>query len=213
MSEVLKAESYTTDLEALVLRIRAGDLSAEAEFVLCVERGLHCILYRRLGRGDDTEDLCQEILMAVLAQVRAGKPDEPRRISGYIQSICRRMIADAIRTRIVGRSTAPLGEDAAAYTYSPETEVDRDRRLLIAEAMLQKLTSHQREVLTRYYLQEQSEEQMCREMNLGQRQVRDLRRAAVDRVKALMRRRSTTHAFRRVADGRASTGQKGDQRT
>lgn len=157
----------------LVRRIEAGDRDAEAELVARFSHGL-LLMLRQLCRNPAlADDLHQETLALVLQKVRRGEVREPERLAAFIRSTARNLfIAD--RRKEVRYGSLEGGDDDAA----PESAVvDRDpppleRVLAVEEArqvrqLLGELRfDRDRQVLTRFYLADDSKEEICRDLEI-----------------------------------------------
>jgi RNA polymerase sigma-70 factor (ECF subfamily) len=71
---------------------------------------------------------------------------------------------------------------------NPEVTAIAQQRVDLARSVLERMTSRDREILSRFYLREQSQEQICREMRLTETQFRLLKSRAKQRFAELGRR-------------------------
>jgi RNA polymerase sigma-70 factor (ECF subfamily) len=71
---------------------------------------------------------------------------------------------------------------------NPEVTAIARQRVDLARSVLEKMTSRDREILSRFYLREQSQEQICTEMDLSETQFRLLKSRAKQRFADLGRR-------------------------
>ena len=71
----------------------------------------------------------------------------------------------------------------------PEGDALRRQKVEIMEQVLETISTRDREILTRFYLYEQSQEQICREMGLNDTQFRLLKSRAKSRFAELGKRR------------------------
>jgi RNA polymerase sigma-70 factor (ECF subfamily) len=81
------------------------------------------------------------------------------------------------------------GSSVSDSRESPEESVISSQRSAIMEAVLRDLSRRDREILTRFYLLEQPQEQICTDMNLTETQFRLLKSRAKARFGEMGRRR------------------------
>jgi DNA-directed RNA polymerase specialized sigma24 family protein len=79
-----------------------------------------------------------------------------------------------------------------ASAENPEESMLQQERVVLMQRALQRLGNRQREILTRFYLQEQSKDQICADMGLSATQYRLLKNRAKTKVGKLMIGRSWT---------------------
>ena len=84
---------------AIVKRIQAGDHTAEEHLVTLYSRRIYAIAVWRTRDREAAKDLTQEILMAVLGALRAGRIREGEKLAGFIQGTARNVISNYMRNR------------------------------------------------------------------------------------------------------------------
>ena len=116
---------------------------------------------------------------------------------GYVRTIVRRQVAAHIhgavqsrRTRVDLDSGVPLSD----HHPDPEHLMIEQQNQDLAMRILGSLHKRERQVLMRFYLQEQPAEQICREMNLTETQFRLIKSRAKARFTELGRRRLALRA-------------------
>jgi RNA polymerase sigma-70 factor (ECF subfamily) len=158
----------------LVRQIRHGSESCAEQ--LFIELMHHSRLtLRRVVESQAVEDRLQEIVAIVLEAIRTGELRDPERLQGFARTVMHRRVLAHIRHKAFERrSFADAGatESHVAADLSPEELLLRRERLTILETILQCLEVRDREILSRFYLQEQSRCQICREMQLSDTQFR-----------------------------------------
>ncbi|MBI4902275.1 MAG: sigma-70 family RNA polymerase sigma factor [Acidobacteria bacterium] len=143
--------------------------------------------------GDqDVEDLLHDAFLMVVRSIRQGELRDPLRLFGFIHAIMRRHIATVIEKLVLSRTKVADAEwtgRVEGSIYDPEEEfVLRERGRLIRE-VFSALGDREREVLRRFYLEEQSIGEICRDMRLSETQFRLLKSRAKARFGELGRRR------------------------
>jgi RNA polymerase sigma factor (sigma-70 family) len=144
---------------------------------------------RHLGR-EEADDRAHDAILIVVQAIRRGDLRDPARLPGYIRTVVRHLIATHIgrqvqtRQREVGIECAAEAGDTRA---NPEVAAAAHERTEIMREFLLGLSQRDREVLTRFYLLEQTKAQICREMRLTDTQFRLLKSRAKGRFAKLAR--------------------------
>ena len=175
----------------LVDRIRAGEVTAMEELYRIFSTGVRFYLCRQLG-AQDLEDRVHDAFVIITQSIRRGDLRDPERLMGYIRTVVRRQVAAQIETVVQARrncSPADVGFALRDHHPNPEVEVIERQNTQVAIRLLQSIPTRDREVLTRFYLREQSAEQICRELDLTETQFRLIKSRAKARFGELGRRR------------------------
>jgi RNA polymerase sigma factor (sigma-70 family) len=111
---------------------------------------------------------------------------------GFVRTIVRRQVASHIDKAIQTRREQ-LDLDASAGVVDPhgnpeEAAIFHQKGDLIRK-VLSELTSRDREILTRFYLEEETQEEICTEMTLTETQFRLLKSRAKSRFGELGKKR------------------------
>jgi RNA polymerase sigma-70 factor (ECF subfamily) len=164
-----------TDWKLLVARIAAGEDSAMEELYKLFSRGIRYYLCRQLG-PQDLEDKVHDTFLIVVKAIRRGDVREPERLMGFVRTVSRRQVAAYIEANIQGRRDHADLETAgilvADTKRTPEQEVIVRQKSDLVKTALNELSQRDREILVRFYLHEQPQEQICREMELTETQFR-----------------------------------------
>jgi RNA polymerase sigma factor (sigma-70 family) len=158
----------------LVERIRAGDDDAVQELYAKLSAGLRILICRRLG-AQDAHDRIHDVFIIVLSAIRSGSLREPEALAGFALAVLRNHIAGCIGERRKSReqtSSRTALDDIALDQHSPEDALLNQERADIACRALKRLRPRDREILTRFYLQGQTEDRICEEMHLTSTQFR-----------------------------------------
>jgi RNA polymerase sigma factor (sigma-70 family) len=172
-----------------VEKIRRGDPEGTEEFCKIFYRGIRFFVARHLG-PEDAEDQVQDVLLIVVQAIRRGELRDPACLPGYVRTVVRHLIATYIgrkaetRSRYVGLECAAGANDCRS---NPEEQVAAREKVEIMREVLLGLSSRDREVLTRFYLLEQSKPEICLEMGLSETQFRLLKSRAKARFAKLAR--------------------------
>lgn len=153
----------------IVSGIGNGQSSAEAELVERYSRGLRYFLSRRVDDHERVRDLLQETLCIALVKLREIELDKPERLAGYLRGIAMRVAMNAGRRR----KREPLSMDVEALERIPDNEprqfqfVAREQTAAAVRRLLVSMpVKRDRELLTRYYVQDEDKEEICKALGL-----------------------------------------------
>lgn len=179
------------DWQALVTAIQRGDNEGMERLYAVFARGIRFLLIRQLGY-QDVEDKIHDTFLIVVNAIRRGELREPERLMGYVRTVVRRQVAAHIDCLVQSRrdmGDVELGYKLVDDRSDLEAEVMGKQRLRLMEQILRAISRRDREILTRFYLHEQSQEQICAEMGLTETQFRLLKSRAKARFGELGRRK------------------------
>jgi RNA polymerase sigma-70 factor (ECF subfamily) len=174
------ADSTYESLSALVARIRTGQADSLEELYLLFSKGIRFYLCRQLG-PQELDDKVHDTFVVVVQAIRRGELREPERLMGFVRTIVRRLVAAHI-DRVVHNRREQMDLELTMRIADPsenpeETAMFRQRAELISR-VLGELSKRDREILTRFYLHEQGQDQICSEMGLTDTQFRLLKSRA-----------------------------------
>jgi RNA polymerase sigma factor (sigma-70 family) len=179
------------DCAALVRRIQAGEDSGAEELYRVFSRGVRFYLFRQLG-PQDLDDKVHDTFLIVLQAIRRGELREPERLMGFVRTVTHRQVAAHIHEAVKDRnemSGLDTGMAVSDLRADPETALIASQREELIRKVLSGVSRRDREILTRFYLQEQSQEDICLEMNLTGTQFRLLKSRAKARFGELGRKK------------------------
>lgn len=179
------------DLPDLVQRIYAGEESGMEDLYRLFARGIRYYLCRQLGH-QELDDKVHDTFVIVVQAIRRGDLREPDRLMGFVRTVVRRQVAAHIDNAIHSRRdelNIDLGVRIADGRSNPEQSLAFRQRMEFMLSVLGSLSKRDREILTRFYLDEESQEQICQEMNLTETQFRLLKSRAKARFGEIGRRR------------------------
>ena len=106
------------DWGSLCERLQDGDRAAFATFNRLVSSYL--MRLRAYDFRDEWDDLRQEVLLATLANARAGRLRDPKAFSGYVRVITRNKFVDRLKRELRVRELDPLPwDDETARAATP----------------------------------------------------------------------------------------------
>ena len=152
------------DWSNLVQRIRSGETDGVEELYQLFSSGIYLYLLNRLGPRD-LENKLSRIFAAVAQGIRDGELQRPERLFGFVRRTVREQMSEDSHELL----NPP--EDGQPKRQSAEALAFR-KRIELMKQVLKELGARDREILSRFYLQEQSQEQICAEMSLTEIQFR-----------------------------------------
>ena len=162
-----------------------------AELYALFSKGIRFYLCRQLG-PQELDDKVHDAFLIVVQAIRRGDLREPERLMGFVRTVVRRQVAAYIdRTVHHRREMTDLdsGLPVADQRMSPEENaISRQKNELMRE-VLDDISSRDREILTRFYLHEQTQPQICADMNLTETQFRLLKSRAKARFGEMGRKK------------------------
>ena len=186
------------DWKAVVEQIRAGDPAGQAILYDTLSSGARLFLKRRLGSSADVEDRVHDLFVIVVNTIRSGDLREPERLMGFVSTVLNRQLSAEIGRIARNRKTASALEDGVSLPASdptPEQAAITQQNIGLMTQLLGKLGARDLDILTRYYLREQPEEEIRREMALTATQFNLVKSRAKARFANLVRRRLARRHF------------------
>jgi len=184
----------------LVDDIRAGRVDGMEELYKLFSRGIRFYLCRQLG-PQELDDKVHDTFLIVVQAIRRGELREPERLMGFVRTIVRRQVAAHIDAVVHYRKEhfdLECGTRVADVAQSPEETAIKDEKSGLMMEVLRAISARDREILTRFYLLEQSQEQICKEMRLSETQFRLLKSRAKARFGELGRKKLTRRPLMRL---------------
>lgn len=175
----------------IVTRIQSNDIQGFEELDRALRRGLKCIIVRHVGLTE-ADDLVQEVLLIVIEAIRKGALRDPACLLGFVRTVTRRQIASHI-DRICRARAQDIedldGAELQDHALSPELRFQFREQQALMTTVLRALSTRERDILARFYLYEQTAEQICEEMGLTATQFRLLKCRAKARFGEMGRQR------------------------
>lgn len=185
---------------ALVDRIRRGEDRGMTDLYALFAKGVRFQLCRQLG-PQELEDKIHDTFLIVVQAIRRGELREPERLMGFVRTVVKRQVAAHIDVAVHRRreqADLDTGIPVPDERASPEERAIAGQKLEIMRDILQNISSRDREILTRFYLKEQTQEQICDEMQLTETQFRLLKSRAKARFGELGRKKLTKKPLGRL---------------
>ena len=161
------------------------------DLYLVFSKGIRFYLCRQLG-PQDLDDKVHDIFLIITQSIQKGELREPERLMGYVRTIVRRQVAAHIDGVVQARrnyTDLEFGLTLSDQHPNPERHLIDRQNTELARRILSSLHKRDREVLIRFYLQEQTPTQICTEMELTETQFRLIKSRAKARFGELGKRR------------------------
>jgi len=193
----------------LVGRIQAGDDGGMEELYTLFAKGVRFFLCRQLG-PQEMDDKVHDTFLIVVRAIQRGDLREPERLMGFVRTVARRQVAASIdlaaqRRRQMTELDARL--PVPDKRPGPEEHFASRQKVEIMKDALRKISDRDREILVRFYLREQKQEQICREMGLTETQFRLLKSRAKARLGEIGKKKVAGHGLPRFSLRATTEGQ------
>lgn len=175
-----KSSLSAVEWGSLVARIKAGEDAGMEQLYKMFSRGIRYYLCRQLG-PQELEDRVHDTFLIVVNAIRRGDLREPERLMGFVRTVVRRQVAAYIEEAVHNRreqADLESGIAVADRTQNPEQAAILRQKTELMRTVLECLSQRDRDILVRFYIQEQPQEQICREMALTETQFRLLKSRA-----------------------------------
>jgi RNA polymerase sigma-70 factor (ECF subfamily) len=178
----------------LVSQIKAGEDAGMEQLYKLFSRGIRYYLCRQLG-PQELEDKVHDTFLIVVNAIKRGDLREPERLMGFVRTVVRRQVAGYIENAVHTRrdqTDLECGATVADRKHNPEQEAMIREKAELMKSSLQALSQRDRDILVRFYLREQPQEQICQEMSLTETQFRLLKSRAKAKFGEIGRKKLTS---------------------
>jgi len=179
------------DWPELVMRIQKGEESGMEDLYHLFARGIRFYLCRQLG-VQELDDKVHDTFLIVVQAIRRGDLREPERLMGFVRTVVRRQVAAHIDQVVHSRRDElhlDVGVRVVDGRRNPEQNMAFQQKVDFMLEILNQLSDRDREILTRFYLEEETQEEICLGMDLTETQFRLLKSRAKARFGELGRRK------------------------
>lgn len=182
---------------AVVCGIKANDPRALEALYGFFDTAIRRALHAKLG-SQDIDDKVHDLFMVVCDAIRNDRLHNPAALPGYIWTVVQHQSANEIGVRVRRqRREEPLGEFDRSDGHSLEASlIQQQERESFTQSALDRLKDNKREILERFYLEEQPKEQIMLEMGLTETQFRLLKSRAKADFSARVRQRAKSSRLR-----------------
>jgi RNA polymerase sigma-70 factor, ECF subfamily len=193
------------DWSPLVEKIQAGDPEGMAELYRVFSRGIRFYLCRQLG-PQELDDKVHDTFLIVVHAIKRGELRDPERLMGFVRTIVRRQVAAYIDEVVQNRREDGgdiMDEVIPDSRRNPEQDIVFQQKIELMKSVLRGLGDRDRAILTRFYIYEETQEQICHDLDLTGNQFRLLKSRAKARFGVLgkrkVQRNSLINLFWRVS--------------
>lgn len=132
--------------------------------------GLRALILRRVRDPDVAADILQDAAVTTLEKLRTGAIAHPEKLGGYLYRVALNHLRNHHRKDRTTLSSAEALDELAAPANDPEWEnVGRPQWATAARRMLEAMpVARDREILVRFYLDDEDRETICRELGLSE---------------------------------------------
>jgi RNA polymerase sigma-70 factor (ECF subfamily) len=165
----------------LARRAASGDRLAEGELCRRFRPRIRLYGLRHLRDEAAAADLAQDVLLTVVARLRAREVKNPDHLASFVLSTCRQLAGASLRTRR-RREALLAAEPLPAPQDPPADPLPRDRLVRCLEG----LASRERTIVFATYYAEQPAGDISREHGLSTGNVRVLRHRALQHLRTCL---------------------------
>ena len=168
----------------LIRRILSGDDEAFSILMRKHKKGVHALVWRKIGDFQTAEEITQDIFIQVYKKLAT--LEDPNRFDGWLYVIVDRFCINWIKRNKAKRDrlnmqsleeTLPEEVEKASHFHQRETEAAKRRQNLV-KMLLEKLPESERTVVTLYYLGEMKTKEISRFLGVSINTIKSrLRRA------------------------------------
>lgn len=180
------AEAPSRDAADLVRRILSGDRTAEAELVEQYGAPVAVIIRKSMRDAANREDVYQEVFQIAIQKIRGGDLRQPESLPGFIRSLTRNLITQSYRR--ANLQAMPASAEPASPPGQLQGLLAKERESIARRILGELASSRDREVLYRYYLQDQDKQQLCDDLGLKTLHLNQVLCRARDRYRELYNR-------------------------
>ena len=173
----------------LIYRVLSGDDSAFSTLVEKHQKGVHALIWRKIGDFHHAEEITQDTFIQVYKKLRTLK--DPKCFSGWLYVIANRLCLNWLQRR---KSTMPSLEDTpmveieeSSYQHymSEQRETEAaEHRSEVVKKLLEKLPESERTVMTLHYLGEMTAKEISKYLGVSVSAIKGRLHRGRERLKA-----------------------------
>lgn len=158
------------DYVSLANRIIAGDREAETELVKHFQPAVLNII-RQATNNSMIEDFAQDTLLLVIVKIRNGELKHPESLGAFIVRVAKNHVIEQMR-KIRRRPSEDLEQAEQVRDPAPTAldQLQRSERRKRIRILIYKLNPRYRELLLRYYINEEPKEIICADLRMTSKQ-------------------------------------------
>ena len=153
--------------------------------------GLRALILRRVRDPEVAADILQDAAVTTLEKLQNGEIARPENIGGYLYRVAINHLRNHCRKDRSAVSSADDLENLASQDNDPEWNlIGRPQWAAAVRRVLGELpTARDRDLLIRFYLQDEDKDDICRELNLSEEHFNRVIFRARNRFRKLLERR------------------------
>jgi len=153
--------------------------------------GLRALILRRVRDPEVAADILQDAAVTTLEKLRSGEIAHPENLGGYLYRVAINHLRNHRRKDRTALSSPELLEELRDTVEDPEWErVGRPQWAAAARRMLEEMpAARDRELLVRFYLNDEEKDTICRELSLTQEHFNRVIFRARNRFRELLEQR------------------------
>ncbi|HEY7638173.1 MAG TPA: sigma-70 family RNA polymerase sigma factor [Steroidobacteraceae bacterium] len=131
--------------------------------------GLQALLQRRIGDAAIAAEMLNEAIATAIVHMRQGRVAQPERLAGYVFRVAMNLYRN-YRREFDNRAELRAGGDAVQQlpgANNVEDALDTGVVQAVRAIVASLPTARDREIVKRFYLDEEDKEQICRSLGLG----------------------------------------------
>jgi RNA polymerase sigma-70 factor (ECF subfamily) len=158
--------------------------------------GLRSLILRRVRNPEVAADILQDAIVTTLEKLKSGEISRPENIGGYLYRVALNHLRNHRRKDRASLSTSDGLESLAQSEADPEWDrVGHPEWALAARRVLEEMsTPRDRELLIRFYLNDEEKESICRCLGLSDEHFNRVVFRARNRFRTLLERRGFVKA-------------------
>jgi RNA polymerase sigma-70 factor (ECF subfamily) len=180
------------DAQAGIEAIDSTSKSSGPQIILRNMAGLRAQLTRVTGSTDLASDMLQDAVVTALQKLRSGEINDPTNLDGYVYRVALNHLRNHRRKdKLHAGNSEGIGDLVdAADSSRPAEHLEADQWARLAKELLQEVSpARDRELLVRYYLHDESKEDLCRVFHLTELHFNRVIYRARDRFRELLQSR------------------------
>ena len=187
MINPIKNPDWNTEAATIIGLIKTGDSRGEEMLYAVFTGGLRYLAMRKVGH-EQADECVHDTFIIMVKRIKEDALREPAALLKYARTILERMIIDIHQERIKWRSDIDF--DYLATTHSddaptPDQAYESSSRIGIMKRALEHLRPKEREILVRFYIEEQDPETIRSMMNLTENQYRLLKNRSKSKLERI----------------------------
>jgi RNA polymerase sigma-70 factor (ECF subfamily) len=153
--------------------------------------GLRALILRRVRDPEVAADILQDAAVTTLEKLRSGEIEHPENLGGYLYRVAINHLRNHRRKDRTWLSSPEQLDELRDSVDDPDWErVGRPQWAAAARRMLEEMpTARDRELLSRFYLNDEDKDTICRELSLSQEHFNRVIFRARNRFRELLEQR------------------------